>query len=112
MAGISTHILDTGSGAPAAGVEVKLETQNNDIWEAVGQGITDADGRISALASTGSNLKKGVYRLTFMTGDYYQRISLPCFYPEVVVMFEVSDDRHHHVPLLLSSYGYSTYRGS
>ncbi len=112
MTGISTHILDTGSGLPAAGVPVSLAKQEGEIWMPVGSGITNDDGRIQNLADDMLNLPKGTYQLHFSVKDYFQKSQTQCFYPEVVVTFEVSDDRHHHVPLLLSPYGYSTYRGS
>lgn len=112
MTGISTHILDTGSGLPAAGVPVSLARQEGESWTPVGSGITNDDGRIQNLAADTLNLPKGVYQLQFVIKDYFQKNEIQCFYPEVVVTFEVSDDRHHHVPLLLSPYGYSTYRGS
>ncbi|UYM16748.1 hydroxyisourate hydrolase [Endozoicomonas euniceicola] len=112
MTGISTHILDTGTGYPATGVPVSLERQNADGWSPVGEGITNDDGRITSLASEQENLEAGVYRLQFAIESYFQKQEVNCFYPEVTVVFKVSDDRHHHIPLLLSTYGYSTYRGS
>ena len=101
MATLSTHVLDTAAGRPAAGVGVRLETREGDVLD---QGVTDGDGRIGSL---GGELALGAYVLRFDTAAY-----LSGFYPEVVVVFTVADDRHHHVPLLLSPYGYSTYRGS
>ena len=99
---LSTHILDTSKGRPAAGVPVRLETEDG---RALADGRTDADGRIK-----GWDLEKGVHRLVFGTGDY---LGPDAFYPEVVVAFRVHDPaEHHHVPLLLSPFGYSTYRGS
>ncbi|MCW7553464.1 hydroxyisourate hydrolase [Endozoicomonas gorgoniicola] len=112
MTGISTHILDTGTGYPAAGVPVSLERQNTDGWCLVGEGITNDDGRITSLTPVEQNLEPGVYRLQFAVKRYFRQQQVKCFYPEVTVVFEVSDDRHHHIPLLLSTYGYSTYRGS
>ena len=112
MTGISTHILDTGSGLPAEGVPVALSRQEGDRWLPVGNGVTNNDGRIQNLAADDLNLPKGVYQLHFAIKDYFLKQEVQCFYPEVMVTFEVSDDRHHHVPLLLSPYGYSTYRGS
>ena len=101
MATLSTHVLDTATGRPAAGIAVRLEARDGDVLD---QGRTDDDGRI---ASLGGELALGAYVLRFDTGAYVSG-----FYPEVVVVFTVADDRHHHVPLLLSPYGYSTYRGS
>jgi 5-hydroxyisourate hydrolase len=104
---ISTHVLDTSRGRPAAGVAVVLERQEGDGWSPVGEATTDADGRVGELAPAGAG--EGVYRLTFDTGSYFEA----GFYPRVAVEFRVDDGaEHHHVPLLLSPFGYSTYRGS
>lgn len=108
---ITTHVLDTSRGRPAAGVPVKLEKHENG-WKLLGQGNTDADGRLQNLLESGHTLKPGLYRLTFDTAAYFKSRKIEAFYPEVQVVFEVKDERHHHVPLLLSPYGYSTYRGS
>lgn len=98
MATLSTHVLDTALGRPATGIRVTLF---DGLGAAVGEGVTDEDGRIGSL---GGELDEGVYRLRF-------EVDGP-FYPEVVVAFEVTANEHHHVPLLLSPFGYSTYRGS
>lgn len=111
MSGISTHVLDTARGLPAAGVRVKLERQSSGAWEEAGAGSTDGNGRIAQLLSDGKRLDAGLYRVTFFTAEYFR--GSESFYPEVTVQFEVRDAaRHHHVPLLLSPYGYTTYRGS
>ncbi|MBM4303159.1 MAG: hydroxyisourate hydrolase [Deltaproteobacteria bacterium] len=109
---ITTHILDVSAGKPAANVSCKLEKQNAQLhWEKIGEGVTNSDGRIENLLST--PLLKGVYRLEFLTKAYFEQRKLTSFYPAVTVHFEVtSPDEHYHVPLLLSPYGYSTYRGS
>ncbi len=112
MTGISTHILDTALGHPADQVPVRLYKQVEDSWIAVGQGTTDNDGRINSLATDEVNLPEGIYKLDFAIQNYFNRLEQKCFYPEVSVIFEVNDDRHHHVPLLISPFGYSTYRGS
>lgn len=111
---ITTHVLDTSLGRPAQGVEVLLERQSADgSWAAAGWGSTDADGRIRALIASASTLQAGTYRLTFHTAAYFAGRSVTTFYPRVVVEFHVSDaGAHYHVPLLVSPYGYSTYRGS
>ncbi|TDV55260.1 hydroxyisourate hydrolase [Actinophytocola oryzae] len=96
---LSTHVLDTSEGRPAAGIRVRLEL-HDDGWRLISDGRTDDDGRISGWDTPGP----GVYRLVFEVGGQ--------FYPEVTVTFRVADDSHHHVPLLISPYGYSTYRGS
>lgn len=112
MSGISTHVLDTARGIPAAGVPVSLERQARDGgWTALGGGSTDRNGRIAELLPNGTSLQTGIYRLTFRTSEYFQKRE--SFYPEVTVLFQVRDaSNHHHVPLLLSPYGYTTYRGS
>ena len=100
MSHLSTHVLDTAAGRPAAGVAVTLERGD----EVVARGTTDADGRIGGLGP--DRLDAGTYRLRFDTADHSP------FFPEVVVAFVVADDTHLHVPLLLSPHGYTTYRGS
>ena len=103
MSTLSTHVLDTAAGRPAEGIAVRLETRGGEL---LGEGVTDRDGRIGAIGP--EKLDRGAYVLRFDTGLYVDG-----FYPEVVVVFTVADpDQHYHVPLLLSPYGYSTYRGS
>jgi len=104
---ITTHVLDTTRGRPAAGVPVRLEMREGDGWRLVGEGITDADGRLRTLA--GGPPAPGVYRLRFDVAAY---LGAGAFYPWVEVAFAVTEPSHHHVPLLLSPFGYSTYRGS
>lgn len=109
MSAISTHVLDTAQGKPAAGIAVRLERQDGTQWKALGSGATDGNGRATGLLGS-QPLQKGVYRLTFETGAYQ---TAGGFFPWVVIPFEVKDPgQHYHVPLLLSPYGYSTYRGS
>jgi len=113
MSAITTHVLDTARGRPAAGVAVVLEEQQEGSWREIGRGVTDDDGRVKALLAPGTLLTAGVHRLTFATGPYFADQMLATFYPEVKVVFEITDPaQHHHVPLLLSPFGYSTYRGS
>lgn len=113
MSTISTHVLDTARGRPAAGVPIMLEALGDADWEKVGGGITNADGRVTALLTEREKLAPGAYRLTFDTGAYYTRLNTRTFYPVVRIFFEVFEaDEHYHVPLLLSPWGYSTYRGS
>lgn len=113
MSGLSTHVLDTSLGRPAAGVAVRLERREADRWLELGRGETDADGRCRGLLPAGVSLQQARYRLTFATGDYFSARGVPAFYPHVSVVFEVREpQQHHHVPLLLSPFGYSTYRGS
>ncbi|MCW2792256.1 MAG: hydroxyisourate hydrolase [Nocardioides sp.] len=107
MATLSTHVLDTSRGRPAAGVRVALESASG---AGLGEGVTDADGRISTFGA--ARLGEGEYRLRFDTGAYFTSLGADTFYPEVTVQFVVAGDDHFHVPLLLNPYGYSTYRGS
>jgi 5-hydroxyisourate hydrolase len=106
---LSTHVLDTSSGRPAGGVVVRVEAFTGDGWRPVTTGTTDVDGRIGDLLGE-ETLVRGEYRLTFEVGAY---LGDDAFYPEIAVVFRVdSPDEHHHIPLLLSPFGYSTYRGS
>lgn len=103
MAGITTHVLDTAKGRPGSGVAVSLEVDRTGKWELVGRGETDADGRLRTLTE-GKQLERATYRLTFQTGG---------FFPQVMIAFRVENpEEHYHVPLLLSPFGYTTYRGS
>jgi 5-hydroxyisourate hydrolase len=113
MSAITTHVLDTSLGRPAEGVPVRLErVAANDDAVIIGRGATDHDGRLRDLAPPGP-LIPGTYRLRFDTGAYFTGQELESFYPEVVVCFRVrGGTEHYHVPLLLSPFGYSTYRGS
>lgn len=113
MSAITTHILDVSAGVPAHGVPVVLERQTGTHWETVGEGVTDADGRARDLLAPDAGLLAGDYRLVFDTETYFARRQIEGFYPRVAVEFTVRDaDSHYHVPLLLSPFGYSTYRGS
>ena len=129
---LSTHVLDATSGRPAAGVPVRLERRGPDGWSPAGSGQTDADGRLRLAggadsrepsqagqagqefaAGSGPGFEPGVYRITFDTGVYFQARGVASFYPEVTVTFELAGPgEHYHVPLLLSPFAYSTYRGS
>ncbi len=113
MSSITTHVLDTARGLPAAGVPVVLErVRGGEAAEELGRGVTDADGRLRTLLGERA-LEAGTYRLRFDTSAYFADQGEEGFYPEVSVLFEIRDpSKHHHVPLLLSPYGYSTYRGS
>jgi len=111
VSGITTHVLDTARGCPAAGVPVILERAVDSRWQPVGRGTTDADGRARDLLLSAP--AAGRYRLTFDTNAYFRGVGEAGFYPEVSVTFVVDHgDDHYHVPLLLSPFGYSTYRGS
>ncbi|MEU5881573.1 hydroxyisourate hydrolase [Spirillospora sp. NPDC047279] len=107
---LSTHVLDTHRGLPATGVPVRLDRHDGETWRSVAEGETDADGRWRALEEPPET---GTYRLRFGTGPYFAGLGVPTFYPEISVIFTVADGgTRQHVPLLLSPYGYSTYRGS
>jgi 5-hydroxyisourate hydrolase len=116
MSRLSTHVLDVALGQPARGVAIRLDLLRT---AAAGGGTeilaitaTDDDGRVGDLLS-GAPLVEGIYRLTFQTGAYFAASGRPSFYPRVQVTFEITaPEQHHHVPLLLSPFGYSTYRGS
>ena len=111
MSGITTHVLDTSRGRPAAGVPVVLERAVDSGWQPVGRGTTDADGRVGDLLRSPPEV--GRYRLSFDTDTYFRSLGEAGFYPEVSVTFVVGHgEEHYHVPLLLSPFGYSTYRGS
>ena len=113
MSKITTHVLDTSAGRPAAAVSILLEQQTPGGWREAGKGATDDDGRCLDLLAEAETLEKGAYRLTFGSGPYFAARGVATFFPEVSIVFEVSHpEEHHHVPLLLSPFGYSTYRGS
>ena len=111
---ITTHILDISKGRPASGVSVTLEfLENAKLWRVIGRDTTDADGRARNLTSADTRLNPGVYRLTFDTAGYFIPQQIESFYPEVTVSFNVNEaTQHYHVPLLLSPFGFTTYRGS
>jgi 5-hydroxyisourate hydrolase len=109
---VTTHVLDTASGRPGAGVGVSLHARQVDgSWALLGAATTDDDGRAGSLAGAGG-AGAGVHRLVFETGDYLRNRSGPVFFEDVSVTFVVDGEPHLHVPLLLSPYGYSVYRGS
>ncbi len=110
---LTTHVLDTASGRPAAGLKIRLEKSLAGDFKLVGEGTTNQDGRLDAPLLSAEQWGAGVYRIRFETGAYFANSGAVCFYPYVEVVFEVrAPDEHHHVPLLLSPYGFSTYRGS
>lgn len=113
MSPITTHVLDTRLGAPAAGVSIHLEKLDAvGGWHLLASGATDEDGRLGRLLDEGT-LTKGHYRLSFDVGGYFEQQAVEHFYPQVSIEFNVANpDAHYHVPLLLSPFGYSTYRGS
>lgn len=110
---LSTHILDVSKGIPAPGVKIRLEKLNEQskVWSYVDEKTTDANGRIpNFLPSSSTNT--GIYKLIYLTSDYFKKNNTDSFYPFIEVVFEIKDKDHYHVPITLSPYGYSTYRGS
>lgn len=108
---ITTHILDTGTGRPASGVKATLEAKQASGWQEIGSGSTDQDGRINNLGPVA--VEAGQYRITFETGAYFGKTGTETFFPEVALGFVIADEaQHYHVPLLISPFAYSTYRGS
>jgi 5-hydroxyisourate hydrolase len=114
MSTISTHILDTSRGRPATAVSVALEVLNaGEGWSRLAESETDADGRVSEFGVSETQLLPGTYRLVFAVSKYFESLQQQTFYPEVVVTFLIeATTEHYHVPLLISPFGYSTYRGS
>ncbi len=117
MAHLSTHVLDTARGIPAKGVRIELHRLENGERRRVATGVTNADGRIAAPLISGDLLEIGIYELVFHAGEYLRSaglpVSEPAFLDQVIVRFGVAElNRNYHVPLLLSPFGYSTYRGS
>lgn len=113
MSKLSTHVLDLTTGRPAVGVVVTLDVLDGSNWARVATANTDDDGRVKDLVTPGHAVAKGTYKLTFETSAYFAQRGEACFYPHIVVTFEIQDvERPHHIPLLLSPFGYSTYRGS
>ena len=113
MSQITTHVLDTSKGKPASGIPVLLEKKSSTAgWTALADGMTNSNGRIPDLLNKKVILKPGQYRLTFETAAYFRKQRVRHFYPFVQVVFEITGKGHYHVPLLLSPFGFATYRGS
>jgi 5-hydroxyisourate hydrolase len=114
MSPITTHVLDTALGKPAAGIAVIIERgQPADRWGELARGVTDANGRITEFKPSLARLTPGPYRLRFATGQYFSASRVRAFYPEVQVIVHIDDpSQAYHIPLLLSPFGYTTYRGS
>jgi 5-hydroxyisourate hydrolase len=114
VSAITTHVLDISRGVAAADVQVTLEWHSpTGEWQLMGKGVTDADGRLRTLMAEAGSAPTGLYRLHFETGAYFQAQGTAAFHPSVTVTFEILDgEAHHHVPLLVSPFGYTTYRGS
>jgi 5-hydroxyisourate hydrolase len=108
---VTTHVLDTTHGRPAAGLAVTFLALRDAAWVELARGATDADGRLKELSPP--TLEPGIYRLVFETGAYWAALGIAAFHPRVTVEFDLRDPRrHHHVPLLVSPFGYTTYRGT
>jgi len=114
MSGITTHVLDQADGTPAAGMRVRLEIEvPGKGWVTLAERATDPNGRVTDFLAEGSPPDRGRYRLTFDAGAWQTGRGRDSFYGEIPIVFELREpSRHHHVPLLLSPFGYSTYRGS
>lgn len=110
---LSVHVLNLESGLPSSNVKVILEAQQKDKWVKINEGSTDSNGRISSLYPENKVLDKGVYKVTFQTGEWFKQNNQRAFFPEVPVVFVIDGSlEHYHIPLLISPYGYSTYRGN
>jgi 5-hydroxyisourate hydrolase len=113
---LTTHVLDTASGKPAAGIRIELYCVSGNSHRKVTEAVTNADGRCDAPLLEGKAFQPGQYELVFFAGDYLRGAGAtlpdPLFLDQIPIRFGVAEDRHYHVPLLLSPYGYSTYRGS
>lgn len=110
---LSVHVLDQVSGQPSAGIGVRLEKQEGAQWRLLARAETDVQGRIRGLYPANQPLSAGIYRVTFETGAFFARHKTPTFFPEIPVLFEVqATSQHYHIPLLLSPFGYATYRGN
>lgn len=113
MSGISTHVLDLTRGTPASGIVVRLSRWTEGVWSEIAVVATDDDGRAGNLGGEGLAQRGGRYRLHFETGEYFRGFGVSCFHPYIEIIFDVVDGaKSYHVPLLLTPYGYSTYRGS
>lgn len=110
---LSTHILDISAGVPVDNVAIKLEKRNSETanWEFVSQKLTGGNGRVNDFLPSEKN-NRGIYRFTFYVNEYYKKQAKETFYPYIEVVFEIKDNKHYHVPITLSAFGYSTYRGS
>lgn len=110
---LSSHILDITQGRPASGVSIRLSKLNGDKdWVIIDEKITDKNGRIKDFLKENETDHRGIYKLTYFTLPYFERLKQASFYPFIEVVFEIKDDSHYHVPITLSPYGYSTYRGN
>jgi 5-hydroxyisourate hydrolase len=112
MSQVTTHILDISKGKPAAGITVVLYQQHIDDWKEIVIGTTNVDGRIPHFLDKDAALEPGIYKMKFETQPYFEKQAILTFYPLVEITFHIRNSDHYHIPLLLSPFGYSTYRGS
>ena len=112
MSQITSHILDTAKGKPAAGVSVILYRLQAGKWHPIARSRTNNDGRVTNLLSKETVLTFGMYKMKFLVKEYFDQYSLSAFYPYIDIVFEVTSGEHYHIPLLLNPFGYTTYRGS
>jgi 5-hydroxyisourate hydrolase len=112
MSQLTTHILDMSKGKPAEGITVVLYQQHTDGWKEITIGTTNSDGRIPHLLNKDALLEPGIYKIKFETQSYFEKLAVLTFYPFVEINFQIRNSEHYHIPLLLSPFGYSTYRGS
>ncbi|GAA0701608.1 hydroxyisourate hydrolase [Marinobacterium maritimum] len=110
---LSVHVLNLENGLPSPDVTVTLEQKSAKGWKPLNSGVTNENGRITALFPEGLSLETGTYRVTFETGTWFEKHDSETFFPEIPVIFNVDGAvEHYHIPLLLSPYGFSTYRGN
>jgi 5-hydroxyisourate hydrolase len=112
MSLITTHILDTTIGKPVQGVTIILYQQKKNEWVEIAKGVTNMDGRISDLIRKDEVVALGIYKMKFLVKEYFDLSQIATFYPFIEITFEIKGQEHYHIPLLLSPFGYSTYRGS
>jgi 5-hydroxyisourate hydrolase len=112
MSQVTTHVLDTGKGRPAWGVAVHLFEKISDEWFEIAKGITNKEGRLMNLLEEDMELALGTYKISFDVRHYFSADDIKCFYPLVEIIFEVTSIGHYHIPLLISPYGYTTFRGN
>lgn len=112
MSQITTHVLDTSSGRPGKNIKVELFQKAKNEWELIAEGITNDDGRCADLIEKSNVAEHGIYKIKFHTEEYFDSADTKTFYPYIEITFQISDNEHYHVPLLLNPFGYSTYRGT
>jgi 5-hydroxyisourate hydrolase len=112
MSQVTTHILDTARGRPAGGITVMMSQLQGENWRQISLKTSDDNGRVSDLLPGDTVVEPGQYRIRFETKSYFDQAGTACFYPYVEVTFNIAGPEHYHIPLLISPYGYTTYRGS